>query len=65
MRIGLTRIATVLAAGAATVAIASAPIAMAEPTTHQPATTSDVPTVVAAGWHGWHSGGWRGGWGWR
>jgi hypothetical protein len=62
MRIGLKYFATALAAGAATVAIAAAPIAAASPTDQQ-ANPAVAPTVVATDWHGGHGGdgGWHGG----
>ena len=72
MRFGYKQIIPVLAAGAAAVAIAAAPTAMAEPAAVQqpPATT---PVAVDAGWtargpgggpggpHGGGPGGWHGG----
>ena len=62
MRFGYKQIIPVLAAGAAAVAIAAAPTAMAEPAAvQQPPTT---PVAVDADWHGggWHGGGPGGGW---
>ena len=57
MRFGYKQIIPVLAAGAATVAIAAAPTAMAEPAAvQQPPTTT--PVAVDAGLH--HGGGWHG-----
>jgi hypothetical protein len=65
-------ITPVLAAGAAAVAIAAAPAAMADPTPAQPVTIATsaavAPNVVQAAGHGGggaHGGGWggdRGGW---
>jgi hypothetical protein len=77
MRIGLKYITSALAVGAAAVAIAVSPPAMAEPPTGQGATVGTAPAVVGADWdrrggghgggHGrgdWHGGGdWHHGWG--
>jgi hypothetical protein len=77
MRIGLRYLASALAAGAATVTIAAAPTAMAEPAPAQPGMVATAPAVVNTDWHGdhggwgnhgshgggWHGGGWHGG-GW-
>jgi hypothetical protein len=70
MRVGLKYITPVLAAGAAAVAIAAAPAAMAETTPAQPATIATAPAAVAPnivqtaghGGGGFHGGGDRGGW---
>jgi hypothetical protein len=74
MRVGLKYITPVLAAGAAAVAIAAAPAAMADPTTAQAAVVATAPTAMAGqivqvdnhggGGHGGgdHGGGDRGGW---
>ena len=66
MRIGLRYLASALAAGAATVAIAAAPTAMAEPAPAQPGMVATAPAVVNTDWHGHHGGwdnhGWHGGW---
>jgi len=75
MRLGYKQIIPVLAAGAATVAIADAPTALAQSAAvQQPPST---PVAVDAGRHGgwgghgggwggrgggWHGGGWHGGW---
>jgi hypothetical protein len=71
MRMKLTHITPMLAAGAAAVAIAAAPIAAAAPAaTHLAAPSTAVTSqVVPAGFHGggFHGGGFhgdRGGWGW-
>ena len=66
MRIGLRYLASALAAGAATVAIAAAPTAMAESAPAQPGMVATAPAVVNTDWHGHHGGwdnhGWHGGW---
>ena len=70
MRMKLTRITPVLAAGAAAVAIAAAPTAAATPAAAQLAAPSTAVTssqVVPAAFHG-GGGGFRGnhyGWGWH
>jgi hypothetical protein len=74
MRMGLKYITPVLAAGAAAVAIAAAPAAMAESTPAQPgvvatASTAAAGHIVQTDWHGGDHGGWHGdrgwgGWGW-
>jgi hypothetical protein len=79
MRMKLTRITPVLAAGAAAVAIAVAPTAAAQPTATQLTgpSTAVASQVVPAGFHGggggFHGGGFgdrgfhgdHGGWGWH
>src|ERR1700682_806902 len=75
MRVGLKYITPVLAAGAAAVAIAAAPAAMAETTPAQPAMIASAPaaggpSIVQTAGHGgggfqgggFHGGGDRGGW---
>src|SRR5258707_12772484 len=68
MRVGLKYITPVLAAGAAAMAIAAAPAALAESTPAQPATIATAPAAVAPnivqiaghGGGGFHGGGWGG-----
>jgi Spy/CpxP family protein refolding chaperone len=63
MRIGRRYLASALAAGAATVAIAAAPTAMAEPAPAQPGMVATTPAVVNTDWHGGHWGHGHGDWG--